>query len=330
MNEFSQYIQIIGRGKKASKSLTQEQAYRAFTLLLGQKITPEQAGAFLMLLRVKEETVEELAGFVQASRQFTDSKITSLGADFDLGCYAGKRRHLPWFILSVLCLAQHGYTFFLHGTQEPTSNRLYLSQAFTELGLPIAKTYTQAQSDIANFGFTYMDLDKCNPALDRLIQMRALFGLRSPANTLARMLNPSSAKHTLHGVFHRNFDQKHCAVAALLKDSNVACLRGEGGEVEVNPERKFTLYIQDKIQQTVIFPELIKYRQIKPPSLLIKELELLWTGQWSFEYGEQAVIGTMACLLTLLNSSYDPQAALTLASRLWQHRTAMPFNCLFK
>lgn len=330
MNEFSQYIQIIGRGKKASKPLTQQQAYQAFKLLLANEATPEQVGAFLMLLRVKEESVEELAGFTQACREFNNTDLTCINADLDIGCYAGKRRHLPWFILAILCLAQQGYRFFLHGTQEPSSSRLYLSEAFQVLGLPMAISAQQAQSNIDNFGFAYLDLAYCNRNLNNLIQMRDMFGLRSPANTLARMLNPSSSNYSFHGVFHRDYEQKHSRVATLLTNEKIGCIRGEGGEVEVNPERPFDLYIQDKITTVINFPALLKYRQIKPAEFNLNELEQLWLGELKFEYAEQAIVGTIATLLALLTTVREPQHLIQDAKRLWRKRVNLPFSHLFQ
>ena len=50
------------------------------------QVTPEQKGAFLMLLRVREETPEELAGFLQALRQCNSPSIPALSVDLDMGC----------------------------------------------------------------------------------------------------------------------------------------------------------------------------------------------------------------------------------------------------
>jgi len=329
MNDFSQYIKLIGKGKRAGKYLTVEQAYQAFQLLLANKVAPEQAGAFLMLLRVREESVEELAGFVKACREFSLPELSQVNADIDLGCYAGKRRHLPWFLLAVICLAQTGKRIFLHGTREPESNRLYLPQVFSALNIPISSSANEAKEYIDKYGFAYMDLSVANPELERLIQMRSLFGLRSPANTLARMLNPAQAKMSFHGVFHRHFDQRHVDVAKLLDDQNVACIRGEGGEVEVNPERAFDLYIQQEQQQVISFPSLLENWQIKPSELKPEELEQLWTGELDFQYGHQAVIGTLACLLILSQQADSSEQALEQAKTMWQQRNRQPFQVLF-
>ena len=61
---FAQFIRIIGKGKNGARSLTFEEAYEAFSMILKDEVLDVQLGAFLMLLRVKEESVDELAGFV--------------------------------------------------------------------------------------------------------------------------------------------------------------------------------------------------------------------------------------------------------------------------
>lgn len=62
-------------------------------------VEPEQLGAFLMLLRIKEETPAEVAGFVRAAkRRFTLPEPKPV-VDLDWSSYAGKRRQLPWFLL---------------------------------------------------------------------------------------------------------------------------------------------------------------------------------------------------------------------------------------
>ena len=63
---FAQFIRILGKGKTGTRSLDLGEARQAFGMVLRGEIEAVQLGAFLMLLRVKEEAPEELAGFVQA------------------------------------------------------------------------------------------------------------------------------------------------------------------------------------------------------------------------------------------------------------------------
>ncbi|MDH5410445.1 MAG: glycosyl transferase, partial [Alphaproteobacteria bacterium] len=59
---FAQYVRILGRGKALTRSLTIEEAEAAMDMILRGEVLPEQLGAFLMLLRVKEEDGQEIAG----------------------------------------------------------------------------------------------------------------------------------------------------------------------------------------------------------------------------------------------------------------------------
>jgi anthranilate phosphoribosyltransferase len=56
---FAPYVRILGKGKSGSRSLSLDEARHAFSLILRSEVEPLQLGAFLMLLRVKEETAEE-------------------------------------------------------------------------------------------------------------------------------------------------------------------------------------------------------------------------------------------------------------------------------
>jgi anthranilate phosphoribosyltransferase len=324
-DSFKQYVKILGRGQRAGRSLSQDEAYKAFCLLLSGCCTPEQRGAFLMLLRVREETPEELAGFLLATREFTVSGMQQIEADIDIGCYAGKRRHLPWFLLSVLALAQQGYRIFLHGTQEPDSKRLYLNTVMESLGLPVALTTQQAATQLDQNGFAYLDLDKINPALDHLIQLREQLGLRSCANTLARMLKPSTGSSSFQGVFHRHVDEKHATIGQLLNDSNLLCFRGEGGEVELNPEREVTSFRvqgQQVIKETI--PALLEQWHIKSKKLDVSALTHVYTTDDGGAYAQAAVTGTMALMLSLINEQPWHSTILN-AQKIWQNRDRNTF-----
>src|SRR5699024_6605370 len=94
---FAPFVRTLGRGKRARRDLTRDEAARAMSLILRGEATPAQLGAFLMLLRVKEETAEELAGFLDACRLVCAERLASLPAvDLDWPGYAGKKKHHPW------------------------------------------------------------------------------------------------------------------------------------------------------------------------------------------------------------------------------------------
>lgn len=105
---FAPFIRTLGKGKRGSRALTRDESRQAMKMILKQEVTPEQLGAFLMLLRVKEETAEEVTGFVEAIKEYTTLPSNPPKVDLDWSSYAGKRRQLPWFLLSTLALAETG------------------------------------------------------------------------------------------------------------------------------------------------------------------------------------------------------------------------------
>ena len=96
------YVRILARGKNASRSMTRDEALFTMQQLLSEDARPEQLGAILMLLRVKEETAEELAGFASAIDQAWPDTVNNI--DLVWPSYAGKRRQPFWCLLSALLL----------------------------------------------------------------------------------------------------------------------------------------------------------------------------------------------------------------------------------
>ncbi|MBR9843821.1 MAG: glycosyl transferase family 3, partial [Rhodobacteraceae bacterium] len=107
------YVRILGRGPGRSRSLTQDEAREAMELMLAGEAAPEAIGALLMLLRMKGETAQEIAGFAAAAQ----SAVAPIGgADLDWPSYAaGRTRGAPWFLLSAKLVSEAGYPVLLHG-----------------------------------------------------------------------------------------------------------------------------------------------------------------------------------------------------------------------
>ena len=237
MHPFARFVAILARGKTHIRSLTLEEAEESMTMLLNGEAEPEQIGAFLMLLRLKEESPEEIAGFVRGARKTLELPDDIPAVDLDWSSYAGKRRQLPWFLLAALLLARNGETVFMHGTEGHTPGRLYTRDCLEQLGFPIAASLQDATDHLGRYNFAYVPLENLSPVLKQLIELRPILGLRSPVHTLCRMINPFSAPFMLQGIFHRGFMETHQGAALLLDQPRMAVFRGEGGEIERRRER---------------------------------------------------------------------------------------------
>ena len=163
---FAQFVRIVGKGKNGARSLTYDEAYQAFSMILKDEVMDVQLGAFLMLLRVKEESVDELTGFVQATKD--QLKLKKIDVDLDWSSYAGKRKHYPWYLLAALTLAQNGYRIVMHGAAGHTLNRVYTEQVLEYLGFPICQNETDVKQQLAQHNFAYLPLGVISPVLEDL------------------------------------------------------------------------------------------------------------------------------------------------------------------
>lgn len=318
---FAQYIQALGKGKRGARDLTSAEAEQSMGMILSGQVEPVQLGAFLMLMRVKEETAEEMAGFVRAARQSCRVPHDFPPVDLDWTSYAGKRRQLPWFLLSALLLANHGVKVLMHGTQANSPERIYTPTALHALGIPVCSSFTQAAHQIQQRNFAFVPLDVLNPELQRIIDLKGTLGLRSPVHSLVRMLNPASAATSIMGIFHPGYDAIHQAAGKVLGDKNLAVFKGEGGETERNPDAACQVHMLgngEVLQET--WPALFSSRHLKDSDMNISRLGLVWRGEITDEYAQVSTTATAAIALRALGRAPDVTQAAHQAAELWLQR----------
>jgi len=318
---FAPYVRILGKGKKGSRSFSEEEAYEAMGMIMRGQVEDVQLGAFLMLLRVKEESADELVGFARAVRESIKPPAPLPGINLDWSSYAGKRRHLPWYLLAILLLAGQGTRIFIHGASGHTIDRVYTEDLLVELGFPIATSWEECAAQVKQQNFCYFPLRYLSPELHRIIELRNTLGLRSPVHTLARLLNPNDSEYVMQGIFHPGYRPVHQEAALTLGYKNVAVIKGEAGEIERNPDANCLVqWVRYGNLCDEAWPPMFPKRHLKEDSLDINVLRQVWRGESEHEYGEAAVIGTVAIALKLLQQAAEQETALALATDMWQQR----------
>jgi anthranilate phosphoribosyltransferase len=318
---FAEYVRILGKGKNGSRPLTEDEAYKAMSMILNEEVEPVQLGAFLMLMRVKEESPPELAGFVRAARDWITIPGDAPKVDLDWSSYAGKRRRLPWFILSTLLLAENGINVFMHGASGHTNGRIYTRDVLAELGIEPCTSIEEACDRMKAEHFAYLDIEHLCPRLHEIIELRPLLGLRSPVHTLARSINPFAAPYVMQGIFHPGYRPVHQEAAQLLREANVAVIKGEGGEIERDPDVPCLVQrVHHGDLREEEWPALFERRHMKDQTLDVGRLARIWRGELDDEYGAAAVISTAAIALQLMDKAQTSQQALALAGDMWNGR----------
>jgi uroporphyrin-III C-methyltransferase/precorrin-2 dehydrogenase/sirohydrochlorin ferrochelatase len=314
---FSAFVRLLGRGKTLSRSLSAEEAEQAMAMILDGEALPEQTGAFLALLRMKEETGAEIAGFVRAARARLPQR-RGPRPDLDWPAYAGKARRAPWHLLAALRLAGAGYRVALHGLDGLTPGRLYAGETLARLGLAPARDFTDAEAQLAAHRIAYLPLDRLSAPLAGLVQLKPVLGLRSAVNTVVRGLNPLGASASLQAAFHPAYVPIHRDAALALGDARVWSFRGDGGENERRPEKPAEIAAAENgVARDFTLPPLIELAPEREGPPQVEALVEVWRGREDAR-AEAAIVGTMALALGLMGAA--PLEAQAEAQALWAAR----------
>ncbi|TAL23014.1 MAG: DNA-binding protein YbiB [Aquabacterium sp.] len=231
------YIKVVGRGKDGARSLDVEQAREVFGLVLDKQVTDLEIGAFLMAMRIKAESDEELEGFCQAAEQ-RGLRIHSERPVVLLPSYNGARKLPNLTALLAWLLAREGVPVLVHGVLNDET-RVTTADIFQTMGCHHARHEQDVQRAWSRHEPAFVCIDTLCPPLARLLDVRWTIGLRGPGHTVVKLLNPItgaralrvvSYTHPEYGRGHHGFLQKIGADAMLM--------RGTEGEPVADPRRQ--------------------------------------------------------------------------------------------
>lgn len=323
LHPFAKFVAILGRGKTKQRHLTLAESREAMQMILRDEARPEQIGAFLMLLRLKEEAPEEIAGFALGTRDTMQIPADLPKVDIDWSTYAGKRIQLPWYVLSVLALVDAGHRVLMHGTEGHTPGRVYTREVLEALGFPAATSLADAARQIRDRRFAYVPLEVISPMLRHLIDLRPIFGLRSPVHSFSRMLNPFNAPTMMQGIFHRGFMEIHSGAAQLLEQPRMAVFRGEGGEIERRPNKPVQVWMTHGKDEPLVenWPALTDQpHQPANTDMDVADLARAWHGELKDDYAIASIVGTIAVTLRTMGKAGSIDQAEAMADDIWQAR----------
>ena len=309
---FAQYVRTLGRGPGRSRSLTRAEARAALGMVLRGEADPHQVGAFLMLLRYRGEDPAEMAGLVDAARDAMSAGPPGCPhVALDWPSYgAGRTRGEPWFLLAALALAQAGHAVLMHGTNE-FSHGTTVAQGLAGLGLPVCADRPQIGEQLRARRFAYVPLPVLCPGLADLLALRHLLGLRSPINTVARLLNPLDAPAGVDGVFHPAYIAVHLGAAPLLGRGRLVVVKGGGGEAERNPAKPGVAHMFDQATGVSETPL---------PSLAVEAGQRTLRETWDTGLGAGAVTARATVALGLMALGRSAAEADEEAAVVWEKR----------
>ncbi|MBQ0131928.1 MAG: DNA-binding protein YbiB [Comamonas sp.] len=236
MSTIQHYLKEIGRGKDGARALSRAQACELLGWVLDGQAQPLQVGAFCLAMRIKGETAQEMAGFMDAVHARLPRSAPSRVPVIVLPSYNGARRLPVLTPLLALLLARQGLPVLLHGSTTETT-RVTAAQVLEHLGhAPAAALHTPQPGELV-----HLPTRSLLPGLADLLDARATIGLRNPAHSLVKHMNPLAASGThslVVGCYtHPEYSISMQATHAEAQ-SHALLLRGMEGEPVADPRRQ--------------------------------------------------------------------------------------------
>lgn len=236
------YIKEIGRGQKGARDLPRADAEQVFAAILEGRISDLQLGALLVALRVKGESLDELAGFLAACEAgYPHLAVPGGRVPIVIPAYNGARQ-LPNLVpLLALRLAAEGIPVLVHGVARDPG-RVSTLEVFEALGMPAARSVDEALEQLARRALAFLPIDLLAPKLGRLLALRWQLGVRSSGHTLAKMLNPFSGPALrIVSVTHPDYLARMRSFFAAQPQADALLLRGAEGEAVAHPRRRLDI-----------------------------------------------------------------------------------------
>jgi anthranilate phosphoribosyltransferase len=287
-------------------------------IILAGQAAPESVGALLMLLRMKGEVADEIAGFTQALR---DDLQAVPKPDLDWPSYAaGRTRGLPYFLLSAKLVAQGGYSVLMHGFNGEGEAAQAIRDALPHAEIAVCADTDAAAQALSTQGIAYLPLENFAPKLLKLLLLRRDFNLRSCLNTVSRMLNPGGSPVSVQGVFHPSYRELQADASQILSLRSLTVIKGGGGEFERNPSKDIVAFgLRDGVSWDHHFdPDLNETRKLNDGETDPARLAALWSGDLVDPFAEGVIVSTAALALETLGHPNASDAA----RKLWDGRHA--------
>ena len=226
------YLKEIGRGKEGARSLSREQAADLLGQVLDGNVTDLEIGAFCLAMRIKGETPEEMAGFLDATHARLHKVPDNGQTTVVIPSYNGARK-LPLLTpLLALLLAREGLPVLIHGTATESS-RVFTDAVLQALHI----TPHPIDAPVAPGSVAFVPTATLCPGLQKLLEVRRVVNLRNSAHSIVKLMTPCTGSHLLVSSYtHPEYAISMAATFSLMK-SNALLLRGTEGESVADARR---------------------------------------------------------------------------------------------
>ena len=252
------------------RNLSKGEAEEAMKMIMSGKATPSQLAGFLIALKMKGETAEEIAGFAKIMRNFAKKvKPEVKGMLVDV-CGTGGDRIKTFNIstTAMFIIAAAGVPVAKHGNRAITSS-CGSADVLEELGVNLNLDSGKINQSLEKIGIGFLFAPNYHPAMKYAMPTRRELGVRTVFNILGPLTNPANAAGQLMGVFEPGLTEKLAKVFKLLGLKRAMVVYGQPGLDEISNigKTKISELKEGKIKTYSISPEELGIKKARPEEL---------------------------------------------------------------
>lgn len=243
-------------GIAATRPLTGQEAEAAFSALFDGAATPAQIGGLLMALRVRGETVDEIAAAARAMRARMNRITAPEGAMDIVGTGGDGKGTLNISTATAFVVAGAGVPVAKHGNRN-LSSKSGAADALTQMGINVMGGPAVAQSAIDQAGICFMMAPMHHPAMRHVGPPRTELGTRTVFNLLGPLTNPGSVKRQLTGAFSTQWIRPMAEVLRDLGSDAAWLVHGGDGtdEISIAEETHVAALKDGEVTEFIVTPE---------------------------------------------------------------------------
>ena len=241
----------------AREDLSQDAMCAAFDVIMSGQATHAQIGAFLVGLRMKGETTDEIAGAASTMRAHVSVVEHRLERVLDT-CGTGGDGAGTFNISTCVAFvaAGAGATVAKHGNRA-ISSRSGSADVLEALGVRLDLDTPRVTDVLAEVGFAFMFAPAHHPAMRHVMPARRQLGVRTLMNLLGPLTNPAGATHQLVGIYDRSRVASVAEVLGRLGARRAIVTCGHDGLDEISPcgPSDVAIWSDSRLETRTVRPE---------------------------------------------------------------------------
>ena len=254
LNKIQHAIEVVSR----FGHITEEDAYHVMEEIMSGEAGEAQIGAYLMALRMKGETEQEIVGSARAMRAMSTHVLLDDTSDVLDTCGTGGDKSGTFNISTTVAFvaAGAGVTVAKHGNRAATSQS-GSADVLGALGVNLDLTPEQVARCIREAGIGFLFAVRLHPAMKNAIGPRRQMAIRTIFNILGPLTNPAGAKRQLMGVFAADLTELLATVLGALGTETALVVNGYGGMDELTisgPNQVSRLYPDGHVETYELDP----------------------------------------------------------------------------